>query len=317
MAKKTNQISQITKHLEDFKYFLSVERSVSNNTTLAYLTDCSRFVEFLNENHPNLPPNDITLPHINEFLDIVIAFKGRSGEEKIMRASSLTRVIQSLRAFFKYLIFVDAIEKDVSGLITTPKMDKKLPDILEQNEIFAMMDTLDISTYFGFRNYLTIELLYATGLRVSEFINLKLENINFKEEYLDIIGKGDKERLIPIASKVLNDLSIYIDTFRSTRPISQKYKDFVFLSHKRGTKMTRQFINKMLNEVALQTGIQKKIHPHILRHSFATELIRSGASLIAIKEMMGHASITSTEIYINLKTDDLKQTLQKYHPFYK
>lgn len=303
-------------YLEDFKYFLSVERSVSSNTTAAYLTDCSRFCEFLETNYPNIEPKDITPQIINAFLDTIIVFTGHNDEEKILKATSLTRIIQSLRAFFKYLIITDVLDKDVSQLIITPKAEQKLPVILEEEEIFAMMDAVGTSTGYGFRNYLTIEFLYSTGLRVSEFINLKLENINAKEEYLDIIGKGDKERYVPIAKKVLEDLMFYIDNYRNKINIKPQYKDFVFISERRKAKMTRQAVNKMLNETALAAGINKKIHPHILRHSFATELIRSGANLIAVKEMMGHASVRSTEIYVNLNTEDLKETLQKYHPFY-
>ncbi|MBR1627603.1 MAG: tyrosine-type recombinase/integrase, partial [Bacteroidales bacterium] len=272
---------------------------------------------FTSASYPDVSLKDITLEHINVFLDSVVKFKDRNEEEKIMKSASLLRNIQSIRAFFKFLILSDIIERDVSQLIETPKLEQNLPDILENNEVFAMMDSIKSNDFIGFRNRLTIELLYATGLRVSEFINLKLENINIKEEYLDIIGKGDKERFIPIAKKVLDDLLVYINKYRNSRPIKPKYKDYVFLSYKRGEKMTRQFVNKMLNETAIAARITKKIHPHILRHSFATELIRSGASLIAVKEMMGHASVRSTEIYINLKTEDLKKTLQNYHPFYK
>ncbi|MGP1515452.1 MAG: tyrosine-type recombinase/integrase [Bacteroidales bacterium] len=337
-------MSDIEKHLEDFRYFLSIERSLSPNTTNGYLRECRRFVEFVNLNYPGITPKDITLQIINKFLDTIVIinknnFSHKSKnlskqlneptitltkktqredgeEEQLLKATSLTRIIQSLRAFFKYLVLIDAIDKDISQLIITPKLEQKLPIVLDKEEIFKMINHIDANNYIGFRNRLTIKMLYATGLRVSEFINLKLENINVKEEFLDIIGKGNKERYVPIARSVLKDLLIYINEYRNTRPINYKYKDYIFLSHKRGEKMTRQFINKLLNETATAVGITKNIHPHTLRHSFATELIRSGASLIAVKEMMGHASICSTEIYINLKTKDLKETLEKYHPFY-
>ncbi len=324
-------MTEFDKYLEDFKYFLSVERSVSPNTTMAYLTDCSRFVEFINTSYPNIEAKQITPKIINTFIDVIIKInKTRKNntpsttsnispnkqEEIILKATTLTRIIQSLRAFFKYLTLIDVIKKDVSKLIITPKLEQKLPTILENNEIFTMIDSIDSSTYFGFRNKVIIKVLYATGLRVSELVNLKLENINIKQEYLDIIGKGDKERYIPIAKNVLNDLLKYISEYRSVNKIDYKSKDYVFLSSKFGKKLTRQFINKMLNDVALQSGIKKKIHPHTIRHSFATELIRAGASLVAVKEMMGHKSLRSTEIYINLKTEDLKKDLEQYHPIY-
>ncbi len=305
------------KYLEQFKYFLKVERSLSDNTTIAYMCDCERFCNFLSTEYPDKEFEDITPQIIDEFLQTILVFKDKNKEEKLLKATSQTRIIQSLRAFFKFLVFSDVLQKDISRLVITPKLEQKLPVILEEKEIFAMMNAIDTSTSYGYRNWLSIEFLYATGLRVSEFINLKLDNINFKQRYLDIIGKGDKERFVPIATNVLNDLKKYIKNYRSKVNIQPKSRDYVFVSHTRGSKMTRQAINKMLNEAALKAGIKKKIHPHILRHSFATELIRNGANLVAVKEMLGHSCITATEIYINLKTDDLRHTLQDHHPFYE
>ncbi len=305
------------KYLEEFRYFLKVERSLSDNTTIAYMGDCTRFCDFLSTEYPDKEFSDITPQIIDEFLQTILVFKDRNEEEKLLKATSQTRIIQSLRAFFKFLVFNDVLQKDISKLVITPKLEQKLPVILEEEEIFAMMNAIDTSTGYGYRNWLSIEFLYATGLRVSEFINLKLDNINFKQEYLDIIGKGDKERFVPIAANVLNDLKNYIKNYRSKVNIQSQSRDYVFVSHTRGSEMTRQAINKMLNEAALKAGIKKKIHPHILRHSFATELIRNGANLVAVKEMLGHSCITATEIYINLKTDDLRHTLQYQHPFYE
>ena len=304
------------KVLEDFKFYMRMERNFSVNTSLAYYADCKRFVDFINNKYPNIEPSNIETKHIDDFLESIIDFKDKNDEERILKATSQTRIIQSIRAYFKFMLLTDKIKKDISKLVVTPRLPQKLPVILEDSEIKKMMASIDVSTYFGYRNRLTIEFLYATGLRVSEFVNLKLQNIYFKEEILDIIGKGDKERYVPIAAKVLKDLDIYLKEYRSKIDINPKYKDYVFISQKRGTKLTRQFINKMLNETAANAGIDKKIHPHILRHSFATELIRGGANLIAVKEMMGHATIKSTEVYINLDTQDLKRTLIKCHPFY-
>ena len=294
-----------------------MERALSGNTVLAYISDCSRFSDFLDKNYPSILPEDISVQIINEFIESIIKFKGKNEEERLLKSASVTRIIQSLRAFFKFLTIYGVLDKDISQLVLTPKTDNKLPVVLEQEEIFKMMDCVEKNTHHGFRNYLTIEFLYATGLRVSEFINLKLENINFKNEYLDIIGKGDKERFVPVASKVIKDLRFYIEKLRANIDIRPEYKDYVFISEKRRGKMTRQFINKMLNETAVKAGITKKIHPHILRHSFATELIRCNANIIAVKEMMGHASVASTEIYINLNNKDLRNTLEHYHPLYK
>lgn len=303
--------------LDDFKYYMSMERNLSINTVSAYLTDNARFVDFIEQSYKDLEPKKIELNHINKFIESISIVKGRNKEEKLLKATSQTRIIQSLRAFFKYMVITDTIDKDISKLIITPKQEQKLPIVLDNEEIMQIINSIDVSDFKGFRNRLTVEFLYATGLRVSEFVNLKLENIKFKEEYLDIIGKGNKERFVPIATKVVKDLEIYITQYRNNISINPKSRDYVFISQKQGKKLTRQFINKMLNEVTLQAGINKKIHPHTLRHSFATELIRSGANLMAVKEMMGHATIRSTEVYINLKTQDLQETLQKYHPFYQ
>lgn len=296
---------------------MRLERSFSNNTSESYIRDCSRFAEWIQKFYPNTTPKDITVGMLDEFVTNMVKTKSHSEEDILLKSTSQIRIIQGIRAFFKYLLLQDIIEKNPAELITTPKQEHKLPEVLEREEILAMVNSIDASTLSGFRNKLTIHFLYATGLRVSEFVNLKLSEVNFKEEILDIIGKGNKERYIPIAKSVLNDLEFYIKHYRSEQKISKGAEDFIFLSERDGKPLTRQFIFKMLRETAEKAGIKKNVHPHILRHSFATELIRGGANLIAVKEMMGHSSVVSTEIYINLSTKDLKNTLETYHPFYK
>lgn len=304
------------KVFEDFKYYMKMQKNFSANTVEAYCKDCQRFIDFLENNYPDIEPKEVSVEQIEKFIDSIITFKAKDNEDKMLKAVSQTRVIQSLRAMFRFMLITDIIDKDISQLVITPRLDKTLPTILEDNEIRKMIASIDVSTFIGYRNRLIIELLYATGLRVSEMVNLKIEDINFKEEFLDIIGKGNKERYVPIAHRVLQDMKLYLTDYREQQKINPKYRDYIFLSQKRGTKLTRQYINKMLNQVALQAGIDKKIHPHILRHSFATQLLRGGANILAIKEMMGHATIKSTEVYINLNTKDLRKTLKKYHPLY-
>ncbi len=305
------------KHIENFRYYLKLERSFSDNTIESYLMDCQKLFSFLEENYPNITPQNINTKILNEFVIQLEKKKGGDQEERLLRSTSQTRIIQGIRAFFKFLILSDVIQKNPTEHIVTPYIDKKIPKILEREEIKRMMEAIDVSTALGFRNRLTIELLYSTGMRVSEFINLKLSDIHHKEEYLDIIGKGNKERYIPIDKRVLNDLMFYINKYRVHQKISDGFENFVFLSEKLGKKLTRQFIFLMLKKTALTAGVDKKVHPHILRHSFATELIRGGANIVAVKEIMGHTSITSTEIYINLNALDIKNTLYNYHPFFQ
>ena len=313
------------KLLEDFAYYMLLERSLSENTRMAYLADCKRFVEYLHGLPTPLFPDTITVKDLEEFLISLEKTKTtierkqiKDAESMLLKTTSQIRIIQGIRAFFKFMILKDEIAKNPAELLDLPKQSALLPDILEREEIQNMLKIHENSTILHeVRNRLIINLLYATGLRVSELTNLKLSDINFKEEYLDIIGKGDKERLVPIDPDVLHDLQDYIERYRTTQTISPESSNYVFLSDTRGKKLTRQFIFKMLRETALQAGITKNVHPHILRHSFATELLRAGASLIAVKEILGHVSVATTEIYINLNTQDLKKTLQKCHPLYQ
>lgn len=302
-----------------FRYYLKVERSLSENTIEAYIADLERFVDFLQEYCPEKKIEQIDNSVLNEFADRLQKkdSENLSEEESLLQSASRLRIIQGVRAFFKYLLLAEIIERNPAENIVTPYLEKKLPEILERSEIEKMMDSIDVSTRPGYRNRLSIEVLYSTGMRVSEFVNLKLSEINYEQEYLDIIGKGDKERLIPIDSQVLKDLRFYIEHYRRTQRKKPSYKDYVFLSEKRGEKLTRQFVFKMLRETAAIAGIEKKVHPHILRHSFATQMIRGGASLVAVKQILGHVSVRSTEIYINLDTSDLRRTLQSCHPFFK
>ncbi len=305
------------KQIENFRYYLTLERSFSNNTVESYLIDCQKLITFLEEKYPCVTPKEVSLQILNEFVE-QLEKKSKAGEEEcLLRNSTQTRIIQGIRALFKFFVMTDVIEQNPADHIATPYIDKKMPEILERSEIKLMMETIDVSTAYGFRNRLTIELLYSTGMRVSEFINLKLSDINYNEEYLDIIGKGNKERYIPIDKRVLEDLKLYIDKYRVHQKQMDEYTDFVFLSEKRGQKLTRQFIFTMLKKTAEKAGIHKRVHPHILRHSFATELIRGGANIMAVKEIMGHSSIASTEVYVNLNVLDVKKTLYTYHPFFQ
>jgi integrase/recombinase XerD len=295
---------------------MTMERSFSKNTIESYLLDCQRFFDFMEKNYPNITVETIETKHFDDFLTKITKKIGNNEEEKLLKATTKRRIIEGIRAFFKYLIVADVINKNPTELIVTPRLEQRLPIVLSNEEIERMIATFDVSTYSGYRNRLTIEVLYATGLRVSEFVNLKLSNIIEKENVLNVIGKGDKQRYIPIIDSALEHLMTYINEYRSQINIKQKYKDYVFINQKRGTTLTRQFIFNIIKQSAIDANIDKKIHPHILRHSFATELIKGGANIIAVKEMMGHQSVRSTEIYINLSTKELRNTLFTCHPFY-
>ncbi|MBR1770218.1 MAG: tyrosine-type recombinase/integrase [Bacteroidales bacterium] len=310
--------TQWEKHLDAFVYYLKLERSFSPNTVESYLYDCRRLVDFLSQRYPDLKEQEVDIKVLNEFVSSLERKKLDDDDDIVLSAATQQRIIQGVRAFFKFLFFSDVIESNPSEQLITPYSEYRLPDILSYEEIKRMTEVIDVSKLHNYRNRLIIKMLYATGMRVSELVNLKKSDINRKEEYLDIIGKGNKERLIPLDSKVMEDLLFYIDRYRALiRPrLKDKPNNYVFRSQKQGDKLTRQFVFEMIKEAALAAGINKKVHPHILRHSFATEMIRAGANLMVVKEIMGHSSIASTEIYINLNTSDLRDTLEKYHPFY-
>jgi integrase/recombinase XerD len=293
-------------YLNDFKSYILFERSLSTNTLEAYLRDCKKLFTFMHENYPEISINTIELHHLEEFL-----------WQLNLKNSSNRRTISGIRAFFKFLVMTDQITKNPCELIETSRLDKLLPVVLHHQEVLKMIEVIDKSTYHGFRDSVIIEVLYACGLRISELLNLKKGNIYYKYEYIKVIGKGNKERLVPIGEKALKLLRLYIRNHRSKLPkIDPKCEDYIFLNH-RGKKLTRQYVFQAIKDIAKKAGIKKNIHPHILRHSFATALIKGGANLIAVKEMMGHASVVSTEIYTHLDTLHLRETLMLYHPHYK
>ena len=293
-------------YLNDFKSYILFERSLSTNTLEAYLRDCKKLFTFMHENYPEISINTIELHHLEEFL-----------WQLNLKNSSNRRTISGIRAFFKFLVMTDQITKNPCELIETSRLDKLLPVVLHHQEVLKMIEVIDKSTYHGFRDSVIIEVLYACGLRISELLNLKKGNIYYKYEYIKVIGKGNKERLVPIGEKALKLLRLYIRNHRSKlQKIDPKHEDYIFLNH-RGKKLTRQYVFQAIKDIAKKEEIKKNIHPHILRHSFATALIKGGANLIAVKEMMGHSSVVSTEIYTHLDTLHLRETLMLYHPHYK
>ncbi len=291
-----------------FKAYLQLEKSLSANSVEAYLRDVDKFTQFLSINHRDIRPAEVTLKHLEEFLQWI----GGLG----MTPASQSRIISGLRNFYKYCLQEQITQKDPTGLLETPKLIKHLPDVLTYDEIETISNNIDVSKPEGTRNKAVIETLYSCGLRVSELVNLRLSCLYFDIGYVRIIGKGDKERLVPIGSAAVKYIGIYRNNVRVHLPVVPGHEDFLFLN-RRGKKLSRIMIFMIIKDAARKAGITKTISPHTFRHSFATHLVEGGADLRAVQEMLGHESITTTEIYTHLDREYLRSTLQQFHPAYQ
>ena len=289
--------------IKEFKYYLKVERSLADNSVNAYIRDIRKFADFCSKIKVN--ELNISVNEIREFISDL--------NSKNISARSQARIISGIKAFFKYLIIEDYITNDPTMLIENPKIGLKLPVVLAVDEIELIISSIDLSNKQGERNRAILETLYSCGLRVTELINLKISNINFKEGYIKVIGKGDKERLTPIGSNALKYITIYVNEVRIHQKISKNQEDFVFLNN-RGSKLSRVMIFTLIKRIVDKVGIKKKVSPHTFRHSFATHLIEGGADLRAVQEMLGHESITTTEIYTHLDRDYLRSNIMQFHP---
>ncbi len=291
------------KSIKEFKSYLKIERSLSDNSIDAYLRDIHKLADYAKQ--IDRSEIEITQDDIRNFLSNI--------NKLSISARSQSRIISGVKAFYKYLILEEYIKQDPTQLISSPKIGIKLPDVLSLLEIDKLISAIDLSTKNGERNRAIIETLYSCGLRVSELINLKIQNIYFRESYIKILGKGNKERLSPIGGKALKCLKVYINEIRVHKKIQNKFSDFVFLNN-RGTQLSRVMIFIIIKKLSEKIGLKKKISPHTLRHSFATHLIEGGADLRAVQEMLGHESITTTEIYTHLDTDYLRSNIIEFHP---
>jgi integrase/recombinase XerD len=291
--------------IKEFKNYLQLERSLADNSIEAYVHDIEKLHQFLELSQLKVQPAEVTSSHLLNFLQYI----GELG----MSAHSQARILSGIKSFYKYLLMEDIIKIDPSHLLESPKLGRKLPDTLSIIEIDTLLSGIDLSTPEGARNRAIIEILYSSGLRVSELVELKLTNVYADIGFLRVIGKGSKERLVPIGRDALKFLTIYIDQIRCHVPIKKEYENYVFLN-RRGRKLTRVMIFMMIKDLAIITGLQKSISPHTFRHSFATHLIEGGADLRAVQEMLGHESITTTEIYTHLDRDYLKQIIKDFHP---
>ena len=286
-----------------FKSYLKIERSLSDNSIVAYTRDIKKFADYAI--NLELSESKIERSDISDFLVLL--------KKSNISARSQARIISGIKAFYKYLILEDYIKYNPTDLVESPKIGFRLPDTLSLIEIDKLISAIDLSQQHGERNRSILETLYSCGLRVSELINLQLSNINFNENYIKITGKGNKQRLSPISGKALKYLSIYINEVRVHLDIKKGNSDFVFLNN-RGAKLSRVMIFLIIKKLAEKIGLNKKISPHTFRHSFATHLIEGGADLRAVQEMLGHSSITTTEIYTHLDNDYLRSNIIQFHP---
>lgn len=291
--------------INGFESYLMLERSLSKNSIEAYLRDISKLVEYLNIQEIEIPPTEIKFKTLKEF----IIWINKLG----VAERSQARIISGVRAFYKYLMMEDIIDDDPTELLEGPKIGRKIPDVLNYEEIELMLDNIDLSTDFGHRNRAIIETLYACGLRVSELINLKLSNYFPDIGFVKVIGKNDKERIVPIGDDAIKYIDIYTNNYRNKLNIQKGNEDYVFLN-RRGRKLGRIMIFHIVKELTKISGIKKNVSPHTFRHSFATHLVEGGADLRAVQEMLGHESILTTEIYTHLDTSYLKKTILAYHP---
>ena len=291
-----------------YKAYLRLEKSLSDHSVEAYLHDVTKLTQYLLSVNQEKNPAALTLKDLQAFVKWI----GELG----MGATTQARIISGIRSFYKYLLTEQLITIDPSTLLEAPKTRRKLPDTLSFEEIELLIGAIDLSSPEGTRNKAILETMYSCGLRVSELVGLKISCLYLDIGFIRVIGKGDKERLVPIGTDAIKCIKIYKDTVRSHQMVSEKNQDILFLN-RRGNALSRVMIFYIIKSLALTAGITKVISPHTFRHSFATHLVEGGADLRVVQEMLGHESITTTEIYTHLNRDFLRDTLQQFHPAFK
>ncbi len=294
--------------IKGFKAYLRLERSLSAHSINAYQHDVTFLHNFFLLNNPSRQPEHVTYADLQQFITFI--------NETGLSDQTQARMLSGVRSFYKYLTMEDMITLDPTTLIEGPKLQRKLPDVLHLEEINLLMGAIDHSRPDGVRNRAIIETLYGCGLRVSECVELKISNLFFDSGFIKVIGKGNKERMVPIGESAIKHINFYVDGVRKQLNIFPQHEDFLFLN-RRGKMLSRVYVFTMIKSLAEKIGLKKSISPHTFRHSFATHLIEGGADLRAVQEMLGHESITTTEIYTHLDRDFLRQTLMAYHPRYR
>jgi integrase/recombinase XerD len=297
--------SSWTKYKKDYQSYLKIEKALSPNSVEAYMRDVEKLTQYLEYIGSEKPPESLELKDLQKMVKWI--------SEMGISARSQARIISGIRNFFFFLILEDIIVQDPSELLELPKIGKKLPEVLSIDEIDQLKSTIDMSKKEGHRNRAIIETLYSCGLRVSELINIKITNIYPEEGFIRVIGKGNKERLVPLSKAVQDEIDIYQNMVRVHQDIKAGNEDFLFLN-RRGAKLTRVMIFTIIKQLAEEIGLKKNISPHTFRHSFATHLVEGGANLRAVQEMLGHESISTTEIYTHLSNDMLREAIISFHP---
>src|SRR6476659_8727253 len=291
-----------------FKAYLQLEKSLSDNSVEAYLHDVNKLTEYLEASNNLKTPAELSLNDLQHFIKWI--------SELGITATSQARVISGIRGFYKYCLVENIVTVDPSTLLEAPKLKRALPDVLSFEEIERIIAQIDVSTPDGARNKAIFETLYSCGLRVSELVDLRLSWLYLDVGFIRVIGKGNKERLVPIGSDAVKYIKIYRDQVRVHQRIQKGFEDLLFLS-RLGKSLSRIMVFLIIKDLAAKAGITKNISPHTFRHSFATHLVEGGASLRAVQEMLGHESITTTEIYTHLDRDFLRSTLEEFHPAFK
>ena len=294
-----------TRYTAGYKAFLKIEKSLSGNSVIAYLNDLEKLLAFLELKGLDIKPEQVTSALLNEFL----AWAGELG----MSPRSQSRLVSGIKSFFRYLLIDEKITLNPAELLESPRSGRKLPVVISVDEIDRIIAAIDLSKNEGHRNKALIETMYSCGLRVSELIDLRITNLFFSQGFIKVLGKGNKERLIPISNKAIREIENYLLQFRNTLAPMKGSENVVFLN-RRGHKLTRVMIFTIVKNLALKAGIKKPISPHTFRHSFATHLVEGGADLRAVQEMLGHESILTTEIYTHLNREYLRDIIIRYHP---
>ncbi len=292
-------------YLKGYSYWLTLERSLADHTREAYIGDVKKLIAYFQLDGHLPAPAGINLKQLEAFVQWL---HGLGAEP-----STQARVISGIKSFFKYCLIEEITQDDPAAMLESPKKSRTLPDTLSYNEIEQIIGCIDLSSEGGERNKAILETMYSCGLRVSEVVNLKISDLFLQEQFIKVTGKGDKQRLVPIGNAAIKYINLYTENSRRYISIKKNEEDFLFLN-KRGTHLSRVMIFLMLKELVLKAGIKKTVSPHTFRHSFATHLVEGGADLRAVQLMLGHASITTTEIYTHLDREFLRTTLQQYHP---
>jgi len=291
--------------INGFKAYLQLEKSLSSHSVEAYIHDIEKFTQYLSLQNQALPPEKIELSHFQGFIKWIV--------ELGLSSKTQARIISGIKSFYNYLLLENRIKINPTKLLESPKTGRHLPDTLSIEEIDQLITAIDLSKPEGHRNKAMLETLYSSGLRVTELIQLKITNLKLADGYIQIIGKGNKERIVPIGKIAIKQIMLYKDEFRRLIRVKKGFEDILFLN-RRGTGISRNMIFMIIKELAKKSGITKKIGPHTFRHSFATHLIEGGADLRAVQEMLGHESITTTEIYLHLNREHLRDAIMRYHP---